>query len=265
MGKEQRTLGKNHKSRQGGIRRRVTTWVAVAAFGTGVSGTVWNLVSKTSQIWEAESTIIAAMGAEKPRRFFDERWSYTYVATDDTGIPAMAAAGSFLYRDGSCIHGGSVVAGGVEVNPNSDRGDVKNFVQQAGETGMVGKIGNEGVDEIILLPDGGRGRGNFLAWFLPAAAGRNACEQLEATFSNIERIEPHTGKSGVEGEIADEDRALGVRRWVGQWIEVRGDQTRPEISENGGLITIAVRKMKEGEPSILMASMRLTVDTGEKP
>jgi len=264
VGKVQRTRGKNHKSRQDGGRRRVATWVAIAAFGTGVSGTVWNLVSETRKIGEAEKIIIAAVGTEKPRRFFDERWSYTYVATDDTGIPAVAAAGSFLYRGGSCIHGGSVVAGGVEVNPNSDRGDVKDFVRQAGETGMVGKIGSEGVEETILLPDGRRGRGNFLAWLLPAAVGRNACEQLEATFNNIEHIEPHTGESGVEGEIADEDRTLGVRRWVGQWIEVNGDQTRPEISENGDLITIAVRKMKEGEPSILMASMHLTVDTGER-
>jgi hypothetical protein len=243
--------------------RKRTIVLAVGLVLIGGVGGVWRILEER-EARDATAEFITRQyrgrSLEGGQRFPGERpWRYTYVATDGAGIPAIAAAGEIVWRDDACIHGGRVLAGKILINPSSDVAMIESYIEAAAESEPVGRIGRGATGELVELPDGRTGEGNFLAWFKPDAYGDGVCEQLQYTLQAIVELDAHEtleNRTVVDAAIMAEDEQSGHVRWVGKWADGT-EETRPEIVIGKDNVRITVRKTGADGPSIAVASLHL--------
>jgi hypothetical protein len=234
--------------------KRRGLWLSAAclSIGVGVLGIAWNLRPQPRELSETEKV---AHGGVVQDYFKNRTWTYTFIATDESGIPQVVADGQLIWKDGTCRHGGRVVAGGVGVNPESSNSEIRSYLDEAEYSG-IGRVSTRGGEEWVDLPNGTSGSVGYLTWLEPNL-GSGACTQIPAVVANITELGEMRPKGEVEREVAARDAQLGWRRWVGEWV-VSDKTTRPEVTYGEGYVGITVRNLKDGEPSITMARMLLS-------
>jgi len=253
------------KPRARGMRAKRQYMIVAAVslvFIGGVGSTARILAAREARYESAE--LIAAQYrngvlSDEGRFPGGRAWRYTYVATDGAGVPTIAAAGEIVWRGESCIHGGRVLAGEIPVNPSSDVAEVNSYIETAAAREPVGRIGRGAVGELVELPDGSTGAGNFLAWFKPDAYGDGMCDQLQHTLRSIVELNTHANlenRTAVDAAIMLEDRKNGRTRWIGAWSD-GSSETRPELVIGNDTVNITVRKVGADGPSIAMAALHL--------
>lgn len=243
--------------------RKLSAALAIGLVIVGATGSTWRILAEREAKHATAEFIASKYRGDSDvdySRFPGKRpWRYTYVATDPDGIPTIAAAGEIVWRGDECIHGGRILAGEILVNPASSAMEVESYVAEAADREQVGRLGRADGREIVELPDGSTGAGNFLAWFKPDAFGDGVCDQLPLTLQTIIELKPHesfAGRGEVDVAILEEDTRTGIDRWVGKWSN-GGENTRPEISIGAETVSITVRKTDADGPSIAMATMHL--------
>lgn len=242
--------------------RKRTIAIAVGLVLVGGAGSTWRILEKRETRHATAEFITGQVDGSLAdgQRFPGERpWRYTYVAADGAGVPTITAAGEIVWRGDTCIHGGRVLAGEILVNPSSDATTVESYIEAAAESEPVGRIGRGAAGELVELPDGSTGAGNFLAWFKPDAYGDGMCEQLQYTLQAIVELSAHASlenRTAVDAAIMAEDEQNGRVRWVGAWAD-GSSETRPEIAIGEETVSITVRKTGADGPSIAMATLHL--------
>jgi len=244
-------------------KRQYLTVVAVSFLLIGGAGSAARILTSREARYGSADLITAQYrnGALKDEgRFPGERaWRYTYVAADAAGVPAIAAAGEIVWHGESCIHGGRVLAGEILVNPSSDDAEVNSYIETAAAREPVGRVGRGAVGELVELPDGSVGAGNFLAWFKPDAYGDGMCDQLQYTLQSIVELTTHAdleNRTKVDAAIMSEDTKNGRTRWIGAWSD-GSSETRPELAIGTDTVSITVRMVGADGPSIAMATLHL--------
>lgn len=233
--------------------KRRGPWLAVASLclGVGIFGTAWNLRPQPRELSETEKV---AHGGVARDYFKNRTWTYTFIAVGENGIPQVVSDGQILWKDGTCRHGGRVVAGGMGVNPESNYDELRAYLNAAKYSG-IGRVSTRNGVERVDLPNGESGSVGYFTWLEPES-GAGACAQIPAVLTNIINLQELQPRDAVEREVAARDAQAGWRRWVGVW-GASESTTRPEVTYGSGTVGITVRNLKDGAPSIAMARLLL--------
>lgn len=239
-------------------RRRVNLAWRIVGVALLIGGTGGLIIQAATRSPSAMEQVFAENKSGPIPGSGDGVWAYTYVGTDSTGQPVLAADGQLRWADGECSNAGRVVIGEVLVNPGSAAVDIENYLDTAETTIGVGRIDERRGVEKVQLPDGtDLGRMPVL-WFQPE--GGSLCSSLQAIFANIEELNKPAGVDDLEKEILAQDEEEGLVRYIGSWTRVPGTilvASRPELVFDKNLetniINLAVRILPQEGPNVVMA------------
>ena len=239
-------------------RRRVNLVWRTVGFSLLVGGVGGLIIQAVTRSPSAMEKVFADNKSGSIPGSGDGVWAYTYVGTDSTGQPVLAADGQLRWEDGECTNAGRVVVGEVLVNPGSASVDIENYLDTAETTIGVGRIDERRGVEKVQLPDGtDLGRMPVL-WFQPE--GGSLCSSLRSIFANIEDLNKPAGLDDLEKEILAQDADEGLVRYIGSWTRVPETilvASRPELvfdkDIDSNIVNLAVRILPQDGPNVVMA------------
>jgi hypothetical protein len=189
----------------------------------------------------------------------DGRYTYTYAASDDSGMPIIVGDGVLTLDGRACTASGRVYVGQTPANPNSAPQDIHATLDEAESVG-VGRNGVIDGVESVLLPNGTNGGAVPAPWLDDTDVSRSFCMRVLHQLEFRQPYTPITGTDTVSSALLAEDAARDLVRLTGRGLTAHQDpfaQTRTELVVGNGMTSIVTRLVVDDAPTIVVSQVNL--------